>query len=712
MEDYNYEMINLFNKNFISNDIKSISKLYKKDIYMYNFSDEINFKQIKKYNHPLFKNYNYCFFCEEKEYTKYSKNLNLNHIPLKEATIGDFLLSNKIKLKSISNKKIKLVKRRFIKSCDNRTINKIYNNNPYGSSDTELCVNENYDIEEDMGGMGGHMYKIYKNFQKSKTYGYNNDKNFKNNVNNNLINGHVEHIYNPFYNKYKKKKILISTSHNDEKKASSDENSHNSENIKINIDQDERKTNYNIDESSEKNSIHKKSQKIDIKSKNDNVPYRKQSYFTINEIKIDKNKKETTMQDSSNLNSQSKFSLAKGFKDKETASKMSIEKDEEEISVRSNKIFDLVNETKKLFGFGRNSTKDKDDFNRRRSFSNKNKNKFKNKNQINYVENNCTICLQEINEKFTLICGDFFCTNCIRELILSSIKEIANLDKLSCPTCKEPIEENTIKKLLSEEKFQEYKYKMTKIKAYTNKELIPCPFPDCPEFADENQFNSNIVICENGHTFCKKCATIVDKNTKEDEHKCYENITEEEAKTFEYFKKNKNMRKCPNCHNIVVREGGECNNMRCTNIWCGYEFCWICNNKYDDSHYKSPTSMCFGLGDIGNDRKLMKNSRVRFFRCIFIFLFIILIILPIVITFFSVFVAVIYIITFVLDGSAMQYIKLKSDLFNKFFYKMVLVYYLLVSIAYIPLGYFSLVLLIIILPLYNKIKKKNEVEID
>ena len=106
MEDYNYEMINLFNKNFISNDIKSISKLYKKDIYMYNFSDEINFKQIKKYNHPLFKNYNYCFFCEEKEYTKYSKNLNINHIPLKEATIGDFLLSNKIKLKSISNKKI------------------------------------------------------------------------------------------------------------------------------------------------------------------------------------------------------------------------------------------------------------------------------------------------------------------------------------------------------------------------------------------------------------------------------------------------------------------------------------------------------------------------------------------------------------------------------------------------------------------------------
>ena len=77
---------------------------------------------------------------------------------------------------------------------------------------------------------------------------------------------------------------------------------------------------------------------------------------------------------------------------------------------------------------------------------------------INFLEknDNCSICLQEIKEKFTLICGDFFCRECIRDTIITAIKEISNLDKLHCPTCNEHIEENTIKKLLTEEEFQTY----------------------------------------------------------------------------------------------------------------------------------------------------------------------------------------------------------------------------------------------------------------
>ena len=65
MEEFNYEMINTFNKNFICNDVKKIIKLYKRDITFFKFSDTINLK-VKKYHHPLFRNYNYCFFCKQK----------------------------------------------------------------------------------------------------------------------------------------------------------------------------------------------------------------------------------------------------------------------------------------------------------------------------------------------------------------------------------------------------------------------------------------------------------------------------------------------------------------------------------------------------------------------------------------------------------------------------------------------------------------------
>ena len=338
----------------------------------------------------------------------------------------------------------------------------------------------------------------------------------------------------------------------------------------------------------------------------------------------------------------------------------------------------------------------------------------------NFLEknDNCHICLQEIKEKFTLLCGDFFCRECLRQMILSSMKKIANLDELHCPLCNEKIEENTIKKLLTEEEFQHYKNLMLKIEGLKTKEYIPCPFPDCPGWADENQFNHNDnVNCQYGHDFCKICLKILDKNKLINfKHKCFENISEVEQKTREFFKKNnKSYRKCPNCKTMVVREGGGCNNMTCTNIWCGYEFCWICNKKYDNMHYKNLFSMCFGLGETNSDGKLAKYSRIRFFRCLLIIIAFIFILLPVILVFFSIFAAVLYIITFVLDGSAMKNIKLKSIRAHKFFYKIVYVFFLSIGVAYIPIGYISISIFVVALPflcIYNRIRQNHEEEME
>ena len=494
------------------------------------------------------------------------------------------------------------------------------------------------------------------------------------------------------------------------------------ENIRVDLVQDIAA----FDKNNENKPIDKNSINININNNNDYYGKIKKT----NNKKIKNNNNIGNLIESSNsiskVTSEAKILVKDSTKIKNKDNKSIYSEEElDKVSIKSNELLNVFEKTKNFLGLGKKFSKNK--FSYKRTLSNnivgtfnrkkpikkcQTTNDIKFNNIMNYTEknDNCCICLTEIMEKFTLTCGDFFCRECIRNTILTAIKEIIHLDKLYCPTCNVPIEDNIIKKLLTEEEYEKYRKLITKIEGLKNKACIPCPYPDCPGWSEENKSNNKIVYCINGHTFCKKCQKVINTNFKgkNKKHKCYENISEEENQTLQFFKKNKSFRKCPNCQSMVVREGGGCNNMTCTNVWCGYEFCWICNRKYDDSHYKNPLSMCFGLSDMNYDGKLAKYSRMRFFRCMLIFMLIIFIILPIIIVFFSVFVSCFYIISFVLDGSAMKNIKLKSIFAHKLFYKTVYGFYVAIGFAYIPIGYMFLVLFIIFAPIICIIKNLRE----
>ena len=64
----------------------------------------------------------------------------------------------------------------------------------------------------------------------------------------------------------------------------------------------------------------------------------------------------------------------------------------------------------------------------------------------NIKNDHCEICLREIQEKYTLVCGDYFCRECLYEMIKSILNCISDFDKIRCHKCKEPIEENTLKR--------------------------------------------------------------------------------------------------------------------------------------------------------------------------------------------------------------------------------------------------------------------------
>ena len=712
MEDYQYKMINLFNNNFKCTDVWKILNLYKKDIFLLQYFENVNLKE-EQYKHPLFKNYNYCLFCGEKRKTKYnSTNLINSHMELEEKNIGHYLLNNNIKLRDIRNKKEKISKRRFINSYDNISNNNSLKNQPHGESDTELYI-FNSNVNDSKAKKVKYKNKIKeRRFKKLITLDLN--RKLKKSISKELREkfNRNKRIINYDYTSRDKNNLI---SNNSSERKIRLEESKNFENIKLNLDHNDIKLNFNKDDKS----FDKKDTIIDINEKD---YYKKAKTIS----------KGSNLIESSNLHASNNNSKIKLDKDKSKKNNKNIELKEEEdkISNKSNKLLNIFEQTKNFLGFGKKLSYNK--LHNQKTFSNQHflesqthnvmlkyntlkEGKLKNKLMKNYAEknDNCSICLQEIKEKFTLICGDFFCRDCIRDTILIGIKEISNIDKLNCPTCKERIEENTIKKLLTQEEFQKYKYLITKIEGIKNKELIPCPYPDCPGYAEENQSkNNNIVFCNYEHIFCKKCLKIVEKNKG---HICNENISEEEAQTMQFFKKNNCFRKCPNCQSMVVREGGSCNNMTCTNIWCGYEFCWICNRKYDESHYRNPLSMCFGLAEMNSEAKLAKYTRMRFYRCILIFMLIIFVILPVIVVFFSIFEACLYIVTFVLDGSAMKNIKLKSLFAHKLFYKIVYGFFIAIGFAFIPIGYISLVLLIISGPIFfifNKIREKNDDELE
>ena len=334
-------------------------------------------------------------------------------------------------------------------------------------------------------------------------------------------------------------------------------------------------------------------------------------------------------------------------------------------------------------------------------------------NTFQYYEKNekCGICLDEIKDKFTLFCGDFFCRECIVNLLEESINNISMFKKLNCPSCKEPINENTIKFLLKGKSLKKYNKLKMRIDGLKNPENVPCPYPNCEGFALKNKDKNNTYKCQNGHIFCKKCLEIIDTQYRQNpniKHDCKKE--DKDPETTAYFQNNKNIKKCPKCNCWVEREPGGCNYFRCNNIWCKYEFCWICGNKYEPSHYKNPLSTCFRLHESDYQGKLIESNRIRRIRCILIMLLLILILFPIVCIFFSFFIIISFVLYFQFDGKELRNIRLKSKIIHKLFYIFHFAYIILTSLALITFGYMVLAVLILAIPIIiiiRKIRKKK-----
>ena len=622
--------INNFKKNFCYDNENSIIDILsrKNDIKLFN--NQVIYKT-EKYLHPLFLNYNYCFFCYNKRKTKYfMKNLINSHI--NDISLFDFMKNKNITLKKGKNKNERLI-RRFIHSNDKDKENK-NNNNCSICSDTELYID----------------YNIKCKVIKEKANIYNN-------------------------------KII-------EK-----------DNYKTNCSRSEELSSITLEENSKSKGTNLDMNikiKDDIKKENNNEKMMKIKSHVINENQLkfrlpqeNNLKKENNSNIKNILNKSSDFMLINENEKLKSQTNY--------FSVLKNFMEDKVRRIKKPSSIRKHKKKQNE------IFGNNLKNDY------------CSICLGEILEKYTLICGDYFCRECLYERIKSILKCVADFDKIRCPLCNEPIEENTLKRLLNDDEFNFYEKIKMRIEGLKNKNLIPCPFPDCEGFANKSVEHKNFIfICQNNHYFCQRCKEVVDKKylSQKNKHLC-ENKYPKTMKYFKFKKKRNIIKKCPNCDCWVQKEQNSCNNVICSNIWCNFEFCWICKAPYDEYHYKNPFSMCFGLSSINSENYFTKNKRMRLLRCIIIILIFIFIFLPFCIAFFSLLIILIYVFGFLIEKSGLRNVKLKSRLAHKIFYQIFLLFYLFISIGLIPIGHLSFMLIISITPFIFLIKRiKNNDDFD
>ena len=210
---------------------------------------------------------------------------------------------------------------------------------------------------------------------------------------------------------------------------------------------------------------------------------------------------------------------------------------------------------------------------------------FTNERIINKTENyqssfECSICYEIFDEKEkesnTLPCGHFCCKQCWLNYFKTFILE-ANVDEIKCTKydCSYIILEEFILEHIKEDQNLVDKYKKFKLRAEIlkdeNKKL--CPYPDCESYLEKSK-KSKYVKCQIGHEYCFECL----KPPHGDK------ICESLDKKFLNWKKNKRVKKFPKCKIFTEKNEG-CNHMTCSN--CKYQWCWLCEEKYNYEHYSS-----------------------------------------------------------------------------------------------------------------------------
>ena len=169
--------------------------------------------------------------------------------------------------------------------------------------------------------------------------------------------------------------------------------------------------------------------------------------------------------------------------------------------------------------------------------------------------------------------------------------------------CKEKLSDEFIINLLNFDfnlirKYKKYKLELEIIND-PNKKM--CPYPNCNSYLELKQIRNKDVTCLNNHTYCFICL-----KKPHGKLPCNKDIDSE----IREYAQNNFVKKCPKC-SIITEKNSGCNHITCTK--CQHQWCWLCNEKYTQKHYKEGKCKGFQFFQPKNDYdiKLVMEGKIN-----------------------------------------------------------------------------------------------------
>lgn len=173
-------------------------------------------------------------------------------------------------------------------------------------------------------------------------------------------------------------------------------------------------------------------------------------------------------------------------------------------------------------------------------------------------------------------CSDHrFCLDCTREYVKTKINKPLKFMKCMKQECKNYYSEDVVLELLKNEPELVQVYRQNK--KLKNNQLDPFKreCPRCLKQVTAPSLFEATITCECGYAICFKCGRPAHSN--------WAPCTKTADLLFQnWLSKRNDIKECPNCTILIDKRPGSAY-VEC--IYCYYEFCWLCNKKYENNHF-------------------------------------------------------------------------------------------------------------------------------
>lgn len=191
----------------------------------------------------------------------------------------------------------------------------------------------------------------------------------------------------------------------------------------------------------------------------------------------------------------------------------------------------------------------------------------------------CVVCWTEATDTLHTTCGHIYCTECFANQASSATECDIPLRCFGAEgTCKHIFSLDELKAMLSFSAFETLLQTSFDVYIRTHpKDFQYCPTPDCPQVYRLTSTGETFVCLTCLTPVCTTCNVISHDGMTCEE---YKEMDSEDNKLFREYKKEHDVRDCPNCK-VGIEKSEGCNHMECKN--CGAHICWFCMKVFEVS---------------------------------------------------------------------------------------------------------------------------------